>query len=130
MIPITKVDTMVEIIIIKIGGTNKHMENLNKITNQVAIENEDGIYFQQSGERIYGVYVNESFVEIDVKAKLSKDELKNLGIKIMDVLNSCPAIRSHIDHVKEHYEEFDSSQVMLINENEIGGAYFDKGKRN
>ncbi|WP_455717771.1 hypothetical protein [Anaerosporobacter sp.] len=64
---------------------------------------EDDVYFQQAGLNVSGVYVNAEFINIKVDRELNEEQLKELGIKILDLCKSYEPINNVITDYKHKY---------------------------
>lgn len=70
---------------------------------QVAVDK--NVYFQQCGDTVDGVYVNEPFVSIKVGDKeLSEGELSVLAIQMYEVFRNTESIQQVIEGFAKEYE--------------------------
>lgn len=67
---------------------------------------EKNINFQQCGDNIVtGLYVNESFINIKVEKKLSKEELQKLANQVYEFCINNEFIRPVIEGIAKEYED-------------------------
>lgn len=74
----------------------------------------ENVYFQQMGNFVYGVYVNEEFIRVVVKKELTETELLELGTQLYSICEDNENIKSVINSYSEEYKLNPSRDGSLI----------------
>ena len=86
--------------------------------NQIEISK--NLYFQQYGDTVDGVYVNDRFLSIKTARELNSAEFTSFAKELYDLCMKTAPIREKIEAIAKEYEEnLFSKSMAVVNEPEM-----------